>query len=261
MRPLKPGSDPSPKHTVLSPSSEEGPVEDNVRIHRNPSTGKGGRHLWVIFALLAFTLSAKNAFAENAFSIYAGATVTDSDTVTVTDILSSPPVSISKEVDFDVGVEFGLRYTYWWRVFGLALDMSFFTVDPHQTELVSYDVLPLSLYIMARWPLQRGPRFPQGRFHPYIGIGPTWAVYEFQVNDISLPYGGGDGDGTDTTISGLLGFNWQLTRRHAFFLEIKHTQIDVASNDSHSYWDIPAKLQIEGKLSTTHFLVGYTFKF
>jgi hypothetical protein len=236
-------------------------MEDNVRIQQNPSTGKGGRRWWAIAALMALTVFAESARAENALSIYGGATVTDSDTVTVTDILSSPPVSFTEEVDFDVGVEVGLRYTWWWRIFGLALDMAYFTVDPHQTELVSYDVLPLSLFLMARWPLQRGPRFPQGRFHPYIGIGPTWAVYEFQVNGISLPYGGGEGEGTDTTVSGILGFNWQLTRRHAFFMEIKHTQIDVASDDSHSYWDIPAKLQIEGKLSTTHFLIGYSFKF
>ncbi len=220
-----------------------------------------GRCRWIVIALLLMTLPVDSALAEHALSIYGGAAVTDTATVTVTDILASPPAQISTDVDFDIGVEVGLRYTWWWRVFGLSFDVSYFTVEPHNTELVSYDVIPLSLLLMARWPMLSGPRFPKGRFHPYIGIGPTWAVYEFRVSDVTLPYGGGDGDGDEITVTGLLGFNWQLSRRHALFLEYKYIDFDVAADDSNSYWGIPAKLQLDSELATHRFVIGYSFVF
>lgn len=236
-------------------------MQATAGLEKNLHTGRGGRCWWIIVAVVALMLPLKGAGAENALSIYGGMTVTDNDAVTVTDMLSSPPLRISEDVDFDVGVAVGLRYTRWWKYFGLALDVSYFTVDPNRTELVSYDVIPLSLYLMLRLPLGQGPRFPQGRLHPYIGLGPTWAIYDFQVADVSLPYGGGDGSGSDTTVTGLLGLNWQLTRRHGFFLEFKHTHFKVDADDKHRFWGIPAKLQLSGKLTTHHFLVGYAFKF
>ncbi|KPJ76568.1 MAG: hypothetical protein AMJ54_11170 [Deltaproteobacteria bacterium SG8_13] len=237
-------------------------MEATSQLYRAPSDSKTVRR-WggIVALLLVLSCPVDRALAENVLSLYGGATVTDSATVTVTDILATPPVRITREVDFDVGVEVGFRYTWWWRVFGLSFDISYFTVEPHSTELVSYDVIPLSLLFMARWPLLQGPRFPKGRFHPYIGIGPTWAPYEFQVSDVSLPYGGGDGSGDDTTVTGLLGFNWQLTRRHSLFMEFKYTDIDVATDDSNSYWGIPAKLQLDGELATNHFVIGYSFAF
>lgn len=230
-------------------------------------TQPAGKALFIILvALLILNRSPQPAGAENAFSIYGGYVTSENARVSVTDTFASPPQGFSEEVSFGDDVEFGLRYTYWGSYLGLAFDVSYFTATAEEGNFISYDVLPMSLLLMLRWPLLKSARFPQGRFHPYLGVGPSFIVYEFELDYISagLTPGiitGSNGDGSEFAWLVALGFNWQLSRRHSIFVEYKHTNFDVDADDSNDYWNTPATLQIESDLTSHHLLLGYTFKF
>src|SRR4030042_1596756 len=55
----------------------------------------------------------------------------------------------------------------------LAVDASYFKTDSDWPKGAKYHVVPISVLLMVRAPLNVTQEFPNGRFQPYLGIGPS----------------------------------------------------------------------------------------
>ena len=160
------------------------------------------------FMLATLGLGPATARAELAIDIFGGVSWTKSTDIAV-DGIDNTNVNIKgvfKDVDLDPGFTVGLRLGYWVEslpFLGLGLDGFYFSLPvPSQNvdstvnvsgkifnhpisssssgkvHLPSFD-LPsagFSPQLMLRRPLMTSDEMPKGRFQPYIGLGPAWAV-------------------------------------------------------------------------------------
>jgi opacity protein-like surface antigen len=168
------------------------------------------RALCAVAAFLLATLGirAPSARAELAFDIFGGVSWTKSTDVAV-DGIDNTNVNVKgvfSNVELDPGWTAGLRLGYWLEsapFLGFGIDGFYFQLPvPAQTVASTVNVsgkifdkpisttssglvrlpsfqLPsagFSPQLMLRWPLLTSSDLPKGRFQPYVGLGPAWAV-------------------------------------------------------------------------------------
>jgi opacity protein-like surface antigen len=118
----------------------------------------------VVFAIVVL---APVASAEWFGDAYLGPAVTPSSTLTFT--------AFGEEQKQNLGgrssPSFGLRFGRWldnmqWPWLGVALDVSYFR------PAIDVQTVPISLLLMARYPLLKDEEFPIGRLQPYVALGP-----------------------------------------------------------------------------------------
>jgi len=216
-----------------------------------------------LIILLFLLLLVQTASAEHAFSLYGGVVFGDDGYIEVTDLTTSPPQNFSQYVQYTNGPEIGFRYTFWGTYIGLAFDVSaFFLGSSEHEEFISYEVVPLSLMLMLRWPLFKSENAPRGRLQPYIGIGPSYVTYNYKVNYSAYKSPGqSDGDGDAVTLELRAGLNWQISRHHSIFLEFRYTEFDISAGDEHDFWGTPRTIEIQTELMNMHALIGYSLSF
>jgi opacity protein-like surface antigen len=210
-------------------------------------------------ALLAVLAFATSASAEGFADIFLGASMTTKGDVDV-DINGA---STSEETDYKTSVLLGGRAGYWWGLFGVNLDVSWFQPDPDAVAVnplsaelkSSLDVIGIGLNAMLRLPLLKGDgKFPGGRLQPYIFAGPTLFVSILDA-EVSGPGGKTSETDTNTSLGATVGtgLTFMLTPGIGAFAEYRFTynkrEFEVGS------------LKIEPELNTHHLLAGVTFRF
>ena len=214
-------------------------------------------------AILLFIITG-NARAERFLALYGGTSSTDGSTVDVIDGPKwAPEEKISIDLDFDSDVTLGLRAGVWLDSYphiGLAFDLSYFSADADNAD---FSVVPLSFLLMARMPVMVSAKFPNGRMQPYLAVGPSLMLYDFEID--LTPVGGQKIDES----SGGFGFDlrgrllWQVTDKIAVFTEYRYTHLKIDFDSDDSYWVLPSsyELEVETDLDTHHVLVGMSFRF
>jgi opacity protein-like surface antigen len=213
-------------------------------------------------AILLFIITS-NAHAEKFFDLYGGANSTDDSTADVVDKPTpAPGIRDSISLDFDKDVTLGMRVGVWQEsppYFGMAFDISYFCAEADNAE---FSVVPLSFLLMARMPLMVSSEFSQGRFQPYIAVGPSLMIYDFEVD---LTNAGGrkiDGSSGDFGFDLRGGLLWQITEKVAVFTEYRytHVKVDFDADDSFLMAN-PYEMEVETDLNTHHALAGMSFRF
>jgi hypothetical protein len=128
-----------------------------------------------LLVLSILTISPMPASAEWFLDVYGGESTTRDASVTaeVTSyglLMATTTKSHTEKVDLDSSFTMGGRLGYWseklpWL--GVSLDLSYFKAEGEKAE---FDVVPLSLLLMLRWPLFKSENFPKGRLQPYAGV-------------------------------------------------------------------------------------------
>ena len=228
------------------------------------------------FALATLGIGVSTAQAELDIDIFGGVSWTNSTDVAV-DGIDNTNVSVKgvfKDVDLNPGYTVGLRLGYWFEFapwLGLGLDGFYFSLPvPAQTvdstvnvtgkifnrpisttssghvHLPSFD-LPsagFSPQLMLRWPLLTSNDYPKGRFQPYVGVGPAWAV-TIDTDKAALILGG--------LVRG--GVSFQLFRHISLFAEYRYSFFpDFELRDK-------SGLHFKTDLDTNNFVGGLSFRF
>ena len=169
----------------------------------------------------------------------------------------------SIDLDFDSDVTLGLRTGVWlesYPQFGLAVDLSYFNSDANNAN---FSVVPISFLLMARMPVMVSAKFPNGRMQPYLAVGPSLMLYDFEI-DVT-PVGGRKIDENSESLGFDLrgGLLWQVTDKIAIFTEYRYTHLEVDFDADDSYWILPSlyELEVETDLDTHHVLMGMSFRF
>ena len=226
-------------------------------------TSRRIRKLKRIAALLVTTVAlglvgARAASAEWFLDVFAGAALTQSSDVTITNALGLNENFTLKDVAFDTSPSFGGRIGYWFSGFpiGLGLDVGYFRPDiKKQSTSVSgfaagiaeldsarLDITTVGFDLMARLPLVKSTEFPQGRVQPYVTAGPAVFLSNFE--------------GTSNTSLGLkvgTGVTWMLFRNFGVFAEYRFTHVHPEFEDS--------GVKLKTDLNTHHVLGGVTLRF
>jgi hypothetical protein len=211
------------------------------------------------------------ARAEGFVDLRLGGSVTQSadTTVTVGPFGNVPQSTSSATTTFEYGVSLGLGGGYWLESLpwlGFALNLSYFKSNENASDELKLDVLPISGLLMLRYPLFKSDTYPNGRLHPYFGIGPAGFVSWADLDPKSL---GLAGKFKDTSAD--VGFDAQLGIKYLFempnmpgkyyglFLEQRFTRFDPSA-----YKDdidiVPVEIDLD-PLNTWHTTVGVGFHF
>jgi hypothetical protein len=141
---------------------------------------------------------------------------------------------------------------------GFALNGSWFRPEEDFGNGVKFDVAPISLLVLARIPLAVCPAFPHGRFHPYLGVGPS-AVYSRFKQDLAhlgLP-GKLTDDRFDVGLDARGGLTWMLTRTIGLFGEYRFTYVKPECETT--LLGLSTTTEIE--LAVHHVAAGVTLRF
>ena len=205
-----------------------------------------------------------NARAEKFFDLYGGVNSTDDSTADIVDEpISALGIRDTISLDFDSDITLGVRAGIWLEKhphFGMALDISYFGAEADNAD---FSVIPISFLLMARMPVMISSEFSKGRLQPYLAVGPSLMLYDFEVD--LTPAGGRKTDGG----SGGFGFDlrggllWQITDKVAVFTEYRYTHLKVDYNADDSFWSVPNphESEVETDLDTHHALVGMSFRY
>jgi opacity protein-like surface antigen len=216
----------------------------------------------VAVALLAVLALPTSASAEGFADIFLGASMTTKGDV---DVDLDGASATDENQDYKTSVLLGGRAGYWWGLFGVNLDVSWFQPDFDPDEFTvsgpfnagvktSLDVVGIGLNAMLRLPLLKGGNVPAGRLQPYIFAGPTLFI---SILDAEVSALGRTTSETDTTTSlGATaggGLTFMFTPGIGAFAEYRFTynkrEFEVGG------------LKIEPELNTHHLLAGVTFRF
>jgi hypothetical protein len=139
-----------------------------------------------LLVLSILTIFPIPASAEWFLDVYGGESTTrDANVnaeVTHYSIFGSSSQSHTEKVDLDSSFTMGGRLGYWFEKLpwlGVSLDLSYFKAEGEKAE---FDVVPLSLLLMLRWPLFKSENFPKGKLQPYAGVGPGFCFTDSRVN-------------------------------------------------------------------------------
>lgn len=170
-----------------------------------------------------------------------------------------PETKTTREVDFDLSPEYGIRGGYWFAGFpylGLAGDLSTLRAEG---DNVKFHLIPFSVLVMARVPLFRSDEIPGGRLQPYLGFGPSlfWgkATVDYRpevdqkVKVSSIEVG----------FDARLGLTWQFHQRVGLFTEYRYTYLPISADDDD--FGGSASERVDARLNTHHLLVGVTIRF
>lgn len=228
------------------------------------------RRKWYAFLLLPAMIVClagvpEWARAEWFADVYAGWASTQTSDVTATDQNCSlfgctATQRATRTVLFDTSNPFGIRLGYWFESvpwLGFAGDLSFFEA---QASGVDVTLLPFSALVMVRYPLLATEAFPKGRLQPYLGIGPSFAVYQDASVDFrpDLP-GEVKGTSSDIGVDVRAGLAWQFHRHVALFGEYRYSSFPVEiKKEPFLFGNIQT---IDSEIKTHHFQLGVSFRF
>jgi opacity protein-like surface antigen len=217
----------------------------------------------VCFLLVSPTL----ACAEWFLDVYGGQSSTQDASVTaeVTSYgLFSPTrtKSHTEKVDFDSSFTMGSRLGYWFEKLpwlGLSLDLSYFKAEGGKAQ---FDVVPISLLLMLRWPLFKNENFPKGKLQPYAAVGPGYFFTDSRVNFRPALQDSVSGSSDEIGFDVRAGLSWQFHKHWAIFGEYRYTdvKIDFTQEDFLPLFS-GTDVSMKTHLKTNHFLLGISYRF
>lgn len=221
--------------------------------------------LLALLTLIAPLTAPGPASAEWLLDLFAGGSITQDADVD----LKVDGTTERNEQAYQASFTAGGRLGYWFGMFGVALDASYFRpefdpdreteVDPllgPVTSEMDLSVTGIGLSLLARGQALRDSGVPEGRFQPYVFAGPVLFISSFDI-EIEAPAVSVAIDEADTvTTVGLgagAGATYMFTRNVGAFAEYRFT------------WQEPDfdldGVEVETPLSTHHVLGGVTFRF
>ena len=206
------------------------------------------------------------AWAEWFLDVYGGESTTRDARVTAEvtrySIFGSLSQSHAEEVDFDASFTMGGRLGYWFEKLpwlGTSLDLSYFKAEGEKAE---FDVVPLSLLLMLRWPLFKSENFPKGKLQPYAGVGPGYFFSDSRVNFRPVSQDSVTGSSGEIGFDSRAGLAWQFHRHWAIFGEYRYTDVKIDFTQEDSLAIISGSEEsIKTHLKTNHFLAGISYRF
>jgi len=217
----------------------------------------------VLFSL--FLLSATPSFAESFLDVYAGPSFTDDAAVTI----KSRVAANSKNVTFEKDLSYGVRGGHWFtRVpwLGVAGDLSAMHAKGASAR---FDFMPFTPMALFRLPLLTDEETPQGWLQPYIGIGPSVALYTYASADNGPPTGSISNWGINGGFQVPAGVAVQLSKHFALFGEYRYAyyRVNVLQNGEATVFntivgnsDTVAR-KVNASLSLHNALFGISFRF
>lgn len=207
------------------------------------------------------------ASAEWFLDVYGGESSTSNASVTAEitsyGILMAPTTkSHTEKVDFDTSFTLGGRLGYWFEKLpwlGVSLDLSYFKAEGEKAE---FDVVPLSLLFMLRWPLFKSENFPKGKLQPYAGVGPGYFFTDSRVNFRPALQDSVSGSSGEIGFDVRAGLAWQFHKHWAIFGEYRYTdvKIDFTQEDFLPIFSGTDE-SMKTHLNTNRFLVGISYRF
>jgi opacity protein-like surface antigen len=180
--------------------------------------------LVALLVLSILTISPMPASAEWFLDVYGGESTTRDASVTaeITSygvFIATTTKSHTEKVDLDSSFTMGGRLGYWseklpWL--GVSLDLSYFKAEGEKAE---FDVVPLSLLLMLRWPLFKSENFPKGRLQPYVVVGPGYFFTDSRVNFRPALQDSVSGSSGEIGFDARAGLAWQFHKHWAIFGE------------------------------------------
>jgi opacity protein-like surface antigen len=218
----------------------------------------------LVFCFLAFIPTF--ARAEWFLDVYGGDSTTQdaraTAEVTTYSIFSSLSQRHAEEVDFDSSFTMGGRFGYWFEKLpwlGVSLDLSYFKAEGEKAE---FDVVPLSLLVMLRWPLFKSENFPKGKLQPYAGVGPGYFFTDSRVNFRPALQDSASGSSGEIGLDARAGVAWQFHKHWAIFGEYRYTDVKIDFTQEDSFAIISGSEEsIKTHLKTNHFLAGISYRF
>jgi opacity protein-like surface antigen len=201
-----------------------------------------------VVILVTVVTAAAPASAQWFVDVYLGAAKTSTADVDVT----QGGVTTSDPVAYTSSVTLGVRGGRWFDALpwlGVALDASFFKTS------ADFTVIPISALVMARYPILKSDDYPEGRLHPYVGVGP--GLFFSSI-------GGGLGNlrsVDDTSVNlGLdmrAGVAYPIEKNIFLFGEYRFTHV----SPDFSFDQRGTATTADTTLNTHHFLLGVSFRF
>ncbi|MGH7325149.1 MAG: outer membrane protein [Candidatus Rokuibacteriota bacterium] len=236
------------------------------------------------------------AAAEPYIAAYAGlAIMQDKDLKIAQDVAGVPGAELEgtlKGVEFDRSTVFGAKVGYFFnrRLFGGNLgfeyevyhfrpDINGQTIDfsgtvggvsfdgPSNLNKADISVIAGGLNFLYRIPLARSRRFPRGQVQPYVGVGGSVFLAEFETTSILDENEGVDDTDLRPGLQGLAGLKLFLSRNVALFLEYKyiHTAtFEFKLQASGTFAGLPNATEtttLRGSLTGHHFNAGLALHF
>jgi opacity protein-like surface antigen len=219
--------------------------------------------------LSILTVSPIPASAEWFLDIYGGEASTQDASVTaeITSYGLFSPVrteSHTEKVDLDSSFTMGGRLGYWFEKLpwlGVSLDLSYFKAEGDKAQ---FDVIPLSLLLMLRWPLFKSDNFPKGKLQPYAGVGPGYFFTDCRVNFRPALEDSVSGSSGEIGFDARAGLAWQFHKHWAIFGEYRYTdvKIDFTQEDSLAILSLSGTdVSMKTHLKSNHFLAGISYRF
>jgi opacity protein-like surface antigen len=206
-------------------------------------------------------------WAEWFLDVYGGEASTQDASVTaeITSyglLMATTTKSHTEKVDFDTSFTVGGRLGYWFEKLpwlGFSLDLSYFKAEGEKAE---FDVIPLSLLLMLRYPLLKGENFPKGKLQPYAGVGPSYFFTDSRVNFRPALQDSVSGSSGEIGLDVRAGLAWQFHKHWAIFGEYRHTdvKIDFTQEDFLPLFSGTDE-SMKTHLNTNHFALGISYRF
>jgi opacity protein-like surface antigen len=222
----------------------------------------------IVFCVLILSVMIpKISTAEWFLDVYGGKSTTQHASVSaeVTSyglFMATTTTSHTEKVDLDSSFTMGGRLGYWseklpWL--GVSFDLSYFKAEGEKAE---FDVVPLSLLLMLRWPLFKSENFPKGKLQPYAGVGPGYCFTDSRVNFRPTLQHSVSGSSGEIGFDVRAGLAWQFHKHWAIFGEYRYTdvKIDLKQEDYLAIFSGTDE-SMKTHLKTNHFLAGISYRF
>lgn len=214
-------------------------------------------------------LPSPEARAEIFGDVYLGAAFTSDSGYDLNGVSVPPALLCVQECSDAISPAGGLRVGYWFDRLpwlGVAGDVSSFVSAWGVQSPISTTAFPVSALVLLRLQLRKTEAIPDGRFQPYVAVGPalvtTFATLKTGSNNpVFNPAVGNLTTLTDTAfdvgVDARLGARVVASDFISFFLEYRYTRAS-------SSWDLGlpgAPAVFDTSLSTSHFNLGLGLHF
>jgi len=213
--------------------------------------------------------SSSDARAEIFGDVYLGAAFTSDPGYTLNGLPLPPALTCLQECSSAKSPGGGLRVGYWFdrlSWLGVAGDVSSFVGAWGIESPISVTAVPVSALVLVRLQLAKTEALPDGRFQPYIAVGPalmtTLATLTTGSNNPAFsPTVGALRSVSDTSfdvgVDGRFGARILASDFVSFFLEYRYTR----ATPSWALGTPAAPAQFATTLSTSHFSLGLGLHF
>jgi Outer membrane protein beta-barrel domain len=177
-------------------------------------------------------------------------------------LMATTTKSHTEKAGFDASLTMGGRLGYWFEKLpwlGFSLDLSYFKAEGEKAE---FDVVPLSLLFMLRYPLFKSENFPKGKLQPYAGVGLAYFFTDSRVNFRPALQDSVSGSSDEIGFDVRAGLSWQFHKHWAIFGEYRYTDVklDFTQEDFLPIFSGTDE-SMKTRLKTNHFLMGISYRF